>query len=81
MGVKESFDENKSSKFIPYLDANNLYGWAMYEPLPVGGFQWANQEDFKNWSNLLAFLKLILSILKNCTTSTMIVPLLLEDNS
>ena len=26
--------------FILYLDANNLYGWAMSQPSPVGGFSW-----------------------------------------
>ena len=35
----KEFDENKPSKFIVYLDANNLYGWAMSKPLPVGGFR------------------------------------------
>ena len=34
----KDFDPEKPSTFIPYLDANNLYGWAMCEPLPVGGF-------------------------------------------
>ena len=30
----QSHDVNKPSKFIMYLDANNLYGWAMIEYLP-----------------------------------------------
>ena len=44
MGKK--FDKNKDSIFIQYLDANNLYGWAMSKYLPYGGFEWGNPEDF-----------------------------------
>ena len=36
----KNFDPNKPSKFIQYLDANNLYGWAMSQSLPTGGFRW-----------------------------------------
>ena len=36
----QNFDPNKPSKFIQYLDANNLYGWAMSQSLPTGGFKW-----------------------------------------
>jgi len=36
----KNFNPNKPSKFIQYLDANNLYGWAMSQSLPVGGFKW-----------------------------------------
>ena len=34
------YDSSKPNSWIMYLDANNLYGWAMMQPLPVGGFQW-----------------------------------------
>ena len=36
----KNFDKSKPSKFIAYLDANNLYGWAMSEKMPYGGFKW-----------------------------------------
>ena len=37
----------KPSKYIAYLDANNLYGWAMSQFMPYGEFKWINPEDFK----------------------------------
>ena len=36
----KDFDESKPSTFIQYLDANNLYGWAMTQKLPTHGFKW-----------------------------------------
>ena len=30
----KNYDENKASLYIQYLDANNLYGWAMSQKLP-----------------------------------------------
>ena len=29
-----------------YLDANNLYGWAMCKKLPLGKFEWIHPEDY-----------------------------------
>ena len=42
------YDVNKPSIFIMYLDANNLYGWAIIKYLPYGGLEWLNQEEIKN---------------------------------
>ena len=36
------YDPSKPTRYLQYLDANNLYGWAMSQPLPTGGFHWAD---------------------------------------
>ena len=36
-------DTDKESSYLEYLDANNLYGWAMSKKLPVKGFKWAEE--------------------------------------
>ena len=36
----KDYDRKKKSSYIQYLDANNLYGKAMTEKLPVKGFRW-----------------------------------------
>ena len=38
---------NKPTKYLQYMDANSLYGWAMSQPLPTGGFHWV--ELRKDW--------------------------------
>ena len=38
----KNYDKNKESSYIQYLDASNLYGWAMSQKLPVNGFKWIN---------------------------------------
>ena len=40
--IVASYKESKESSYIQYLDANNLYGWAMSQKLPVNGFKWIN---------------------------------------
>ncbi|GBN36509.1 hypothetical protein AVEN_10571-1 [Araneus ventricosus] len=38
----KDYDKTKESNYLMYLDANNLYGWAMSQFLPYGGFKWGN---------------------------------------
>ena len=46
------------SSFTLYLDANNLYGWAISQKLPVDGFKWVKDillimKSFKNFTKLI----------------------------
>ena len=41
----KDIDKNKISSFLEYLDANNLYGWAMSQKIPVGDFKWIKKRD------------------------------------
>ena len=36
----KNYDKNIESSYIEYLNANNLYGWAMSQKLPVNDFKW-----------------------------------------
>ena len=36
------YDPSKPTRYLQYLDANNLYRWAMSQPLPTGGFHWVD---------------------------------------
>ena len=35
-----NYDKDVISSYLVYLDANNFYGWAMSQKLPVNGFKW-----------------------------------------
>ena len=38
----KKYDKSIESSYLMYLDANNLYGWAMSKKLLVNGFKWKN---------------------------------------
>ena len=51
----KSYNNNEESSYIQYLDANNLYGWAVSKKLPTNGFKWLdsnkiNEEFRKNYN-------------------------------
>ena len=35
-----NYDKRKITSHLMYLDANNLYGWAVIQKFPVNGFKW-----------------------------------------
>ena len=37
----KNFNKDIISSFLEYLDANNLYGWAMSKKLPIRKFKWS----------------------------------------
>ena len=41
----KDYDKEKLKKYIIYLDMNNLYGHAMSQYLPYGGFKWVKNTD------------------------------------
>ena len=44
----KNYDKNSESSYIEYLDANNLYGWAMTHKLSTNGSKWV--EDLSQFN-------------------------------
>ena len=74
----DRFDDSKPSKYISYLDANNLYGWAMSKPLPSHGFRWMELSELKNWENHSGILEVDLEYPRNLHDLHSDYPLALE---
>ena len=73
----KNYNEKEESSYTQYLDANNLYGWAMSQKLPVSGFKW--EKDISKFTKV--FIKkydedsdkgYILEVDVNCPESYMI---------
>ena len=51
----KDYETDKEDEFIIYLDANNLYGWAMTEYLAYGEFKWLRKKEIDEFD--LNFVK------------------------
>ena len=71
----KNYDKNTESPYLMYLDANNLYGSAMSQKLPIDGFKWVeknilsrfNERFIKNYnenSDIGYFLEVDIDYLK-----------------
>ena len=49
--MRKGFNKNKPSKYLMYLDANNLYGCAMSMKLPTHGFKWLSSGEMEKLFN------------------------------
>ena len=57
--VGAEFHPVKKSKFISYLDANNLYGWAMSIQLLTSGFERMTDDELDDWKHLCCILEVV----------------------
>ena len=48
----QNYNPEEENSYLMYLDANNLYGWTMSQPLPYRDFQW---KDFKDPEEILNY--------------------------
>ncbi len=42
----ENYNPEQESSYLMYLDANNFYGWAMTQPMPLNDFKWENVSEY-----------------------------------
>ena len=47
----KDYNKKEASKYLMYVDANNLYGFAMSQKLPVHSFKWMTNKEIKNIFN------------------------------
>ncbi|CAJ0838645.1 13078_t:CDS:2, partial [Entrophospora sp. SA101] len=59
----DDYDPSQPTTWISYVDANNLYGWAMSQFLPIGKYKWlATRAVLNNRKDLQKrYLKMILN--------------------
>ena len=86
----KNYDKSIESSYSMHLDANNLYGWAMSQKVPVNGFKWVsdlsrfNEAFIKNYnenSNVGYFFEVDVEYLKNLFNAHKDLPFLPERKS
>ena len=86
--MKNYYNDLESS-YLEYLDANNLYGWAMSRKRPVNGFEWLEElfqcnkdftKDYDEDSNKKYFLEVDVEYPKNLLNLHGDIPFLPERN-
>ena len=55
--MDDEYDACKPSKYITYLDANNLYRWAMSKPLLAHGCEWMKPKVIEIWEKNPLYLR------------------------
>ena len=58
----EFYNPEDEKSYIIYLDANNLYGWAMSRPLPYRNFKWVEPKYHR--AECLCLSRHVLAVLK-----------------
>ena len=46
------YNKNSISSYLMYLDANNLYKWAMAQTLPANGFKWVEKSRLSRFNEI-----------------------------
>ena len=48
----EKYDPSLPSKYLMYLDMNNLYGFAMMQPMPSHDFRWLTSNEIEDLEDI-----------------------------
>ena len=56
----KNYNKDIISSYLLYLDANNLYGWAMSQKLPVNGLKWIEKSRLARFNEI--FIKIMMKI-------------------
>ena len=55
--IDDKYDASEPSIYITYLDANNIYSWAMCKKLTTDNLTWMGKEELENWRNIPCILQ------------------------